>query len=50
MGETMCMFDIFYLTFTFKSKVSRDVFENKTKYQWTCTLDSKMLPQLWITQ
>ena len=45
----MCMFDKFYLTFSFKSKVSRDVFEKKTKCGSPCTFDSKMSPQLRVT-
>jgi hypothetical protein len=44
------MFDKFYLTFNFKSKVLRDVFKNKKECQLTHTLHSKMPPQIWVTQ
>ena len=44
------MFDKFHITFNFKSKVSCDVFKNKTKCQSTCTFDSRMPPQLWIIE
>jgi hypothetical protein len=42
---SMCMFDIFHLTFNFKSKVARDVFKNKNECQLTSTFSSKMSPQ-----
>ena len=34
----MCMFDKFHLTFNFKSKTSRDVFQNKNGRQLPSTL------------
>ena len=43
------MFDKFHLTFGFKSKVSRDVFENKNECQVTYTF-FEMSPHFWITQ
>ena len=45
----MCIFDKFYLTFNFKSRVSHDVFKNKNECQLTCTLYSKLSPQFWVT-
>ena len=47
---SVSMFDRFHLTFHFKSKVSRDIFENKNECQLTSTLSSKMPPQFWLTQ
>ena len=44
----MWMFDKFQLTFNFKSKVSRDVFNNKKKFQLTYTFKSKMSRQFWL--
>ena len=43
--QPMCMFDKFHLTFNFKSKVSRDVFNNKNECQLTSTSSSRMSPQ-----
>ncbi len=38
----MSMIDKFHLTFNFKSKVSRDIFENKNECQLTSTFYSKI--------
>ena len=43
--QTVCIFDKFHHTFNFKSKVSRDVFNNRNEYQLTSTIFSKLSSQ-----
>ena len=40
---SVCIFEKFHLTFNLKSKVSRDVFMNKSEFQLTSTFYSSML-------
>ena len=46
----MCMFDKLHLTFNFKSRVSREVFQNNNEWQLTCPFWTKMPPQFWVTR
>ena len=46
----MCMFDKLHLTFNFKSKVSREVFQNNNEWQLTYPFWTKMPPQFWVTR
>ena len=46
----MCMFDKLQLTFNFKSRVSREVFQNNNEWQLTCPFWTKMPPQFWVTR